>query len=152
MHTHSHILCGEAIAEEERVRRGGRVVVQGEKNGCISRAAMVTVIHVVDTLELTQSLPPVAAIPLSLSLSQRPPCMPGRVTVQSATTKEAARHCYRKRRRTKAVFLPPTTTTATALITHSASRPFALRMPGRHAHTEWTNTKQQNLELLCCLS
>lgn len=22
-HTHSHILCGEAIAEEERVRRGG---------------------------------------------------------------------------------------------------------------------------------
>lgn len=30
---------------------------------------MVTVIHVVDTLEPTQSLPPVAAIPLSVSLS-----------------------------------------------------------------------------------
>lgn len=37
--------------------------------GCMSRAAMVTVIHVVDTLEPTQSLPPVAAIPRSACLS-----------------------------------------------------------------------------------
>lgn len=35
----------------------------------MSRAAMVTVIHVVDTLEPTQSLPPVAAIPRSACLS-----------------------------------------------------------------------------------
>lgn len=74
----------------------------------MSRAAMVTVIHVVDTLEPTQSLPPVAAIPRSACLCRRPPCVPGRVTVQSATTKEEARHCYRKRRRTKALFTPPT--------------------------------------------
>lgn len=74
--------------------------------GCMSRAAMVTVIHVVDTLEPTQSLPPVAAIPRSVCLCRRPPCVPGRVTVQSATTKEEARHCYRKRRRTKALFTP----------------------------------------------
>lgn len=73
----------------------------------MSRAAMVTVIHVVDTLEPTQSLPPVAAIPRSACLCRRPPCVPGRVTVQSATTKEEARHCYRKRRRTKALFTPP---------------------------------------------
>lgn len=73
----------------------------------MSRAAMVTVIHVVDTLEPTQSLPPVAAIPRSVCLCRRPPCVPGRVTVQSATTKEEARHCYRKRRRTKALFTPP---------------------------------------------
>lgn len=77
---------------------------------------MVTVIHVVDTLEQTQSLSAPAplpshpsAIPLSvcLSLSGRSPCVPGRVTVQSATTKEEARHCYRKHRHTKAAFPPP---------------------------------------------
>lgn len=72
----------------------------------------------VDTLEQTQSLPLVAATPLSLSLS---PCVPGRVTVQSATTKEAARHCYRKRRHAEAALPTP----ATALITASA-RPFIL--------------------------
>lgn len=82
---------------------------------------MVTRIHVVDTLEQTQSLPLAAATLLSLSL--RPPCVPGRVTVQSATTKEAARHCYRKRRHAEAALPAP----ATALITASA-RPFILHV------------------------
>lgn len=73
---------------------------RGRKAGCMSRAAMVTVIHVVDTAP-----PPI--IPRSACLSRRPPCVPGRVTVQSATTKEEARHCYRKCRRPKAVSTPP---------------------------------------------
>lgn len=94
---------------EESKKKG--MEEEGGEAGCMSRAAMVTVIHVVDTLEPTQSLPPVAAIPRSVCLCRRPPCVPGRVTVQSATTKEEARHCYRKRRRTKALFTPPPTPT-----------------------------------------
>lgn len=76
---------------------------------------MVTRVHVVDTLERAQSLPLVADTLCSRSLSLW-------VTVQSATTKEAARHCYRKRRHAEAVLPTP----ATALITASA-RPFILR-------------------------
>lgn len=98
--TRWRILCGEAILEENR------------SFFFISQiwfqllVTMVTRIHVVDTLEQTQSpRPPVAATPLSLSL--RPPCVPGRVTVQSATTKEAARHCYRKRRHGEAALPTP---------------------------------------------
>lgn len=123
---------------------------KGKKTGCITRAAMVTVIHVFDTLEQTQSLPspplspsPVAGIPLSVCLSGRPPCVPGRVTVQSATTKEEARHCYGKHRRTKAAFPPPSTT---ALITHSRPTDLvALTRPGRRARMESGQTSSRDM-------
>lgn len=96
------ILRGEAILEENRSFFFGLFISQIRFQVLVT---MVTRIHVVDTLEQTQSLPPVAATPLSLSL--RPPCVPGRVTVQSATTKEAARHCYRKHRHGEAALPTP---------------------------------------------
>ena len=137
------------IAEGERVRRRweGRRDRGGEekKTGCISGAAMVTVIHVVDTLEPTTSLPPVAAIhpPLSLSLSlcglagsQCSQLLQKKKPVIVAGNADIPELCIP----------PPHSTIATILITHSASRPFALRRPRRYANTyTWRMDKHRTV-------
>lgn len=61
LNTKSHF-CGEETAEEGRVK-GEEGEGWGEEKNL---AAMVTAIHVVDTLEQTPSLPPVASLLLSL--------------------------------------------------------------------------------------
>lgn len=112
---------------------------------------MVTVIHVVDTLELTQSLPPVAAIPPPLSLSaaslhawqghgavsyykRSSPSLLQETQTHQSRVPPPLHHCHRFNY----------TLSLQAFRTEDAWE--------TRTYTAWTNTKQQNLELLCCLS
>lgn len=110
---------------------------------------MVTAIHVVDTLEPTQSLPHVAAIPLSLSLSLSAASLRAWQGHSAVSYYKRSSPSLLQETQTHQSCALPHPTPTPALITHSAS---GSRRPGRHTHThthtKWTNTEQQNLERL----
>lgn len=95
---------------------------------------MVTVIHVVDTFEPTQSLPPVAAIPLSPSVaSLRAWQGHGAVSYYKRSSPSLLQETQTHRSRV------PRPCSTTALITHSASRPFCAEEAWEtRTHGEWT--------------
>lgn len=122
--------------------------MERKKTGCISRAAMVTVIHVVDTLEQTQSLPASVPLPrcchpsvcLSVSLGGLTVCLAGSRCSQLLQKKKPV-IVTGSTDVPKPHFLPPSTT---ALITHSRPTDLvALTRPERRARTESGQTSSR---------
>ncbi len=115
---------------------------------------MVTVIHVVDTLQPTQSLPLLQPSPLSVSFSLSVASLRAWQGHGAVSYYKRSSPSLLQETQTHQSHVPTPAAPAHHCFNYTLSRwAFGAEEEDTHAdaHIEWTNTKQQNLELLCCL-